>query len=51
MMGHPSELDAQIGAVVRLGQTGEVPTPLHALLYGSLLPLERRAQGLAQFPG
>jgi len=51
MMGHPSELDAQIGAVVRLGQTGDVPTPLHAFLYGSLLPLELRAQGLAQFPG
>jgi 2-dehydropantoate 2-reductase len=51
MMGHPSELDAQIGAVVRLGQAEGVPTPLHAFLYGSLLPLELRAQGLAQFPG
>jgi 2-dehydropantoate 2-reductase len=51
MMGRPSELDAQIGAVVRLGQAVGVTTPLHAFIYGSLLPLELRAQGQVQFAG
>ncbi len=43
--GRPSELDAQIGAIVRLGQEVRVATPLHAYIYGSLLPLELRARG------
>ena len=51
MAGRPSELDAQIGAVVRLGQATGVATPLHAFIYGSLLPLELRARGQVQFPG
>ena len=51
MAGRPSELDAQIGAVVRLGQATGTATPLHAFLYGSLLPLELRARGQVQFPG
>jgi 2-dehydropantoate 2-reductase len=51
MAGRPSELDAQIGAVVRLGQEVRVATPLHAFIYGSLLPMERRARGQLQFPG
>jgi 2-dehydropantoate 2-reductase len=51
MAGRPSELDAQIGAVVRLGQEVRVATPLHAFIYGSLLPLELRARGQLQFPG
>src|SRR5262245_40194710 len=51
MAGRPSELDAQIGAVVRLGQEVKVATPLHAFVYGSLLPLELRARGQLQFPG
>jgi len=51
MAGYPSELDAQIGAVVRLGQVTGVATPLHAFIYGSLLPLELRARGQVQFPG
>ena len=50
MMGRPSELEAQIGAVVRLGKAVEVPTPLHAFIYASLLPLELRARGQLQFP-
>jgi 2-dehydropantoate 2-reductase len=49
--GRPSELDAQIGAVVRLGQEVRVATPLHAFIYGSLLPLELRARGQLQFSG
>jgi len=51
MAGRPSELDAQIGAVVRLGQEVRVATPLHAFIYGSLLPMELRARGQLQFPG
>jgi 2-dehydropantoate 2-reductase len=51
MAGRPSELEAQIGAVIRLGQPAGVATPLHAFIYGSLLPMERRARGQVQFPG
>jgi len=50
MTGRPSELEAQIGAVVRLGEAVGVATPLHAFIYASLLPLERRARGQLQFP-
>lgn len=51
MAGHPSELEAQIGVVVRLGQSAGVATPLHAFIYGSLLPMELRARGQLQFSG
>ena len=47
MDGRPSELEAWNGAVVRLGKEAGVPTPTHEFLYASLLPLERRARGLA----
>ena len=50
MTGRPSELEAQIGAVVRLGEAVGIATPLHAFIYASLLPLERRARGQLQFP-
>jgi 2-dehydropantoate 2-reductase len=43
--GRPSELEYQNGAVVRLGRAAGVPVPVHACLYASLLPLERRARG------
>jgi 2-dehydropantoate 2-reductase len=43
--GRPSELEAQIGAVVRLGEASGVPVPLHRTIYAALLPLERRARG------
>lgn len=46
MDGKPSELDAQIGAVVRLGRQHGVPTPVSDILYHCLLPQERRARGL-----
>jgi len=48
--GRPSELDAQIGAVVRFGKDADVATPLHRLIYNSLLPMELRARGKLQFP-
>ena len=50
MEGRPSELEAQIGAVVRFGQEVNVATPLHTLIYHSLLPKELRARGQLQFP-
>ncbi len=43
--GKPSELDAQLGAVVRLGRATGVPTPVFSTLYAALLPQERRARG------
>ena len=45
--GRRSELDAWNGAVVRLGREAGVATPTHEFLYASLLPLERKARGLA----
>jgi 2-dehydropantoate 2-reductase len=43
MEGRPSELEAQIGAVVRFGQEADVATPQHTFIYRSLLPMELRA--------
>ena len=45
MEGRPSELDAQAGALVRLGQRAGIATPLHAFVYHSLLPMEMQARG------
>jgi 2-dehydropantoate 2-reductase len=47
MAGRPSELESQTGAVVRLGLAGGVPTPVYAVLYDLLAPLERRARARA----
>lgn len=47
--GRPSELEAQTGAVVRLGETHGVPTPANSFLYACLLPLEQRARGKLAF--
>jgi len=49
MQGRPSELEAQIGAVVRFGQEADVATPLFTFIYQSLLPMELRARGQVQF--
>ena len=49
MEGRPSELESQNGAVVRLGETKGVPTPIHRFLYSALLPLEKRARGEVDF--
>jgi len=48
MEGKPSELDAQIGAVVRFGRELGIPTPVSETLYYTLLPQERRARGDAE---
>jgi 2-dehydropantoate 2-reductase len=49
MDGRPSELEAQTGAVVRLGQEAGVETPFNTLIYESLLPMELRARGELQW--
>jgi len=49
MEGRPSELEAQTGAAVRLGQAVGVATPLNTFIYNSLLPLELKARGQVQF--
>ena len=49
MQGRPSELEAQIGAVVRFGQEADVATPLFTFIYHSLLPMDLRARGQVQF--
>jgi 2-dehydropantoate 2-reductase len=49
LTGRPSELEAQIGVVVRLGREAAIPTPIHTFLYSSLLPLEARARGQIAF--
>lgn len=46
MDGHPSELEAQNGAIVHMGQVLNIPTPVHSYIYNSLLPQEHLARGL-----
>jgi 2-dehydropantoate 2-reductase len=46
MEGKPSELEAQLGAVVRLGREAGVPTPVTEVLYHALLPQERAARAI-----
>lgn len=46
MSGYPSELDAQNGAVVRLGRVVNVSAPTHQFIYRALLPSEHDARGL-----
>jgi 2-dehydropantoate 2-reductase len=43
MEGGPSELDAQTGAVVRMGRSLGIPIPTHEFIYASLLPMELKA--------
>ena len=45
--GRPSELDAWNGAICRFGARAGVDTPVHSFTYHTLLPMERRARGLA----
>ena len=48
--GRPSELEAQNGAVVRMGRQAGVETPINAFIYNSLLPMEMGARGQLEFP-
>jgi 2-dehydropantoate 2-reductase len=45
IQGRPSELEAQVGAVVRLGERLGIAVPVHRMIYAALLPLERKARG------
>lgn len=45
MEGRPSELEAQNGAVVRLGEKHGIPTPANRFVYDCLLPQEQKARG------
>jgi 2-dehydropantoate 2-reductase len=45
--GRPSELESQNGAIVRLGQLHNIPTPVHTLIYNCLLPQENLARDLS----
>jgi 2-dehydropantoate 2-reductase len=49
LAGRPSELEAQNGAVVRMGVEVGVPTPAHGFIYASLLPQDQRARGETSF--
>lgn len=44
MEGRLSELDAQTGAVVRMGLELGIQTPTHEFIYASLLPMELKAR-------
>jgi 2-dehydropantoate 2-reductase len=44
MQGKPSELDAQLGAVVRLAKESGVAVPVTSMIYHALLPQERLAR-------
>lgn len=49
--GRPSELDDQVGAVVRLARAAGVPAPVHEVLLAALRPQEAAARGLiSRFP-
>lgn len=45
MEGRPSELEAQVGAVVRLADRAGIDVPVHRFMLAALLPQERRARG------
>ncbi len=45
LAGRPSELEAQIGTVVRMGKMLDIPTPVYLFIYHSLLPQEKLARG------
>ncbi len=50
MEGRPSELESINGAVVRIGRSLGVDTPLNQFIYASLLPMETRARGVGTGP-
>ena len=44
MEGKPSELEAQNGAVLRMGKEMGVPTPMNSFVYHSLLIQELKSR-------
>lgn len=49
MAGRPSELESQVGVIVRMARDAHLDVPIHTTLYASLLPQERRARGEISF--
>lgn len=49
LAGKPSELESQVGVIVRLAHTAGVAVPCHDMLYAALLPQERQARGEVAF--
>ena len=47
MNGRPSELEAQNGAIVKMGIELGIPTPINSFIYHCLLPQEKKARGLS----
>eukprot|EP00898_Chlorokybus_atmophyticus_P002922 jgi/Chlat1/3630/Chrsp237S03623 len=47
--GLPSELEDQLGVVVKLAKEKSVPVPVTSIIYGALLPQELRARGQLKF--
>jgi 2-dehydropantoate 2-reductase len=47
--GKPSELEAQVGVIHRLGAELSVPTPVYTNMYRSLLPSEMRARDQIEY--
>ena len=48
--GRPSELETEVGAIVRLGRAAGVQLPIHTYLHASLLPQEKLARKEIEFP-
>lgn len=44
--GKPSELESQIGAVVRMARESRVEVPTHEFIYAKLKPLEEKARAM-----
>lgn len=49
MDGRFSELEAQVGALVRMGAETGVDTPVNTMIYHSLRPMELKARGELEF--
>jgi len=49
MDGRFSELEAQTGALVRMGEEAGIPTPVNNLIYHALRPMELRVRGQVSF--
>ena len=47
MEGNPSELEAQNGAIVKMGKELGIKTPVNEFIYNCLLPQEKNARGLS----
>ena len=51
MAGRLSELENQVGAIVRMGQQTGVDSPINTFIYHSLRPMELNVRGEISFEG